>query len=247
MAAPTFVNSGTKGAAASGNCTMGAPASPQNDDIWIAACHSSDQVAHTFTDWTEIIQGNGGGTTSHLSVWYFRYAGSTPNLTITHSAGATIVGGIASYRGCKASGSPVNVVGASIATGTDATLEHASVTTSVNDCMILACNGSADDNIHDPIPTGYTAAFEDLGGGTQNCYISALGTPDGSVAIHHDELASAGSTGTITDTQAAADPWAAVLVALEPAGGAAAGQPTIQRFGGTPYMTPGPNNPARSW
>lgn len=76
----SYVNSGAEGSAASGNITLGAPSSPQNNDVWIAVVHSSDQAAHTFTDWTQIVQGNGGGTTSRLSVWYHRYAGSTPNL-----------------------------------------------------------------------------------------------------------------------------------------------------------------------
>ena len=215
------VGVGAEGSAASGNITLGAPASPVNNDIWIAVVHSSDQVAHTFTDWTQIFQANGGGTTSRLSVWYFRYAGSTPNLIVTHTAGQTPIGGIVAFRGCKTSGSPVNTTGSGGA-GTDASIEHTAITPGVNNCMILACNGSADDNARSTLPANYIPALEDTTAAIQNCYISTAGTPDGSAALHYLLQTTAASTGTVTDTQAAADAWASVLVALEPA---AAGTP----------------------
>lgn len=212
----SVVGTGAEGSAGSGNITLNAPSgTPQNDDIWIAAIHSSDQVAHAFTDWTEIAQANGGGTTSRLSVWYHRYAGSTPNLTVTHSGGQSPIGGIISFRGCKTSGSPVNVSSA-IAGGTDASIAHTAVTPTVAGCVLLAINGSADDNGRTALGGGYTVAWEDSGGGTQNCYDTTAGTPDGSVALNYDLDVPVSDTGTVTQTQAASDPWAAILVALEP-------------------------------
>lgn len=210
-----YVNSGTEGSAASGNITLGAPASPVNGDVWIAVVHSSDQVAHTFTDWTQIVQGNGGGTTSRLSVWFFRYNGSTPNLIVGHTGGQSPIGGIAAYRGVKSTGNPYDVAG-TVAGGTDASLEHTAISTTVTGCMILACNGSADDNNRSTLPTDYRARFEDTAASTQNCFQTTAGTPDGSVALHDKIQAATGTTGTVTDTQAASDPWAAVLVALAP-------------------------------
>jgi hypothetical protein len=209
---PTFVNAGTEGTAASGNITLGAPATPATNDVWIAVVHSSDQVAHTFTNWTEIIQGNGGGTTSRLSVWYFRYAGSTPNLIVTHTAGQTPIGGIVAFRGCKTTGSPVNIVG-TMANGTDASIESNAITPTVANCMILFCDGAADDNNRTPLPAKFLAALSEAG--PTNAFLSALGTPDGSVALHYRPH-TVGVTGVYTDTQAAVDPWASVLVALEP-------------------------------
>lgn len=231
---PAYVNSGAEGSAASGNITLGAPASPQTDDIWIAVVHSSDQVAHTFTDWTEIVQGNGGGTTSRISVWYFRYAGSTPNLTVTHTGGQSPIGGIAAYRGCKTTGSPVNVAGA-ITGGSDASIEHAAITPTVNKCCLLVCNGSADDNNRTALGGGYVVAFEDSAGGTQNCFQTIAGTPDGSVSLFHDEQVPASDTGTVTVTQAAADDWASVLIALEPS--IPAGSPDIMDNGSETAVT----------
>jgi hypothetical protein len=176
-----FVNAGAEGDAGSGNVTLGAPASPATDNIWIAVVHSSDNVAHSFTDWTQIVQGNGAAT-SRLSVWYFRYAGVTPNLIVGHTAGAGISGGIAQFSGCKTSGSPVNVSSA-IANGTDNSIEHTTVT-----------------------PTGYAVAFTHVG---------TLGNPDESSSMMYRD-AMAGATGTVTITQAAADPWTSTLIALEP-------------------------------
>jgi hypothetical protein len=171
----------------------------------------------TLADWTEIVQGNGGGTTSRLGVWYFRYAGSTPNLELSDlgNGAETIIGGIAAYRGCKTSGSPVNVAGA-ISGGTDDSIEHAAITPTVAGCALLVCNGSADDNNRTALGGDYAVAFEDAAGGTQNCYQSTVGAPDGSVSLFHDLSVPASDTGAITVTQAAADAWASVLIALEP-------------------------------
>ena len=212
----SFVNAGAEGSAASGNITLGAPASPVTNDIWIAVVHSSDNVAHTFTDWTEIVQANGGSTASRLSVWYFRYAGSTPNLIVTHTAGQSPIGGIAAFRGCKTSGTPVNVAG-SIAGGTDATIECTAITPGTTGCCLLVCDGAADDNNRTALGGSYVVAFEDSAGGTQNCYQTTAGTPDGSVCLHYRLNVPASSTGTVTVTQGAADPWAGVLIALEAA------------------------------
>lgn len=211
----SFVNAGAEGSAGSGDITLGAPASPANDDIWIAVVHSSDQVSHSFTDWTQIVQGNGGGTTSRISVWYFRYAGSTPNLTVTHTSGQSPIGGIAAFRGCKKTGSPVDTAG-SISGGTDGSIEHAAINPTQADCALLVCNGSADDNNRTALGGDYVVDFEDSAGGTQNCFQTTAGTPDGSVSLFHDISIPDADTGTVTVTQAASDAWASVLIALAP-------------------------------
>ena len=211
----TFVNSGAEGSAASGNITLGAPASPQINDVWIAVVHSSDQVAHSLTDWTQVYQGNGGSTTSRLSVWYFRYAGSNPNLVVSHTGGQSPIGGILAFRGVISTGSPIDVIGAG-GGGTDASIELAAVNTTVDGAMLVALDGAADNNARSTLPAGFTAGFEDTGTGTQCCYVTTAGNPDGSVAGHYKIQASAGPSGAFTDTQAAADPWASVLIALKP-------------------------------
>ncbi|MGI0011408.1 MAG: hypothetical protein ACREAE_08415 [Nitrosopumilaceae archaeon] len=210
-----FVNAGAEAAAASGNITLAAPASPVVNYVWIAVVHSSDQVAHTLTDWTQIVQGNGGGTTSRLSVWYFRYAGSNPNLVVGHTAGNGIIGAIAQWSGRKTTGSPVDVAG-TITGGTDASIEHSGIDPTQTGCDLLVINGSADDNNRTALGGVYSVAFEDTGGGTQNAYVDTLGTPDESIALFYDPDCPETATGTITVTQSASDPWASVLVALAP-------------------------------
>lgn len=210
----SFVNAGAEGSAVNGNITLGAPASPVVDDVWIAAVHSSDNVVHTFTGWTQIFQANGGSAASRLSVWYVRYAGSAPNLLVTHTGGQSPIGGIAAFRGCKAAGSPVHVLGAGGA-GTDASIELSGVTTTIADCMLVAVDGAADDNNRTTLPAGFAAALTEAG--PTNAYLTVAGTPDGSVSIHYLTQAAPGASGAFVDTQVAADPWASILFALEPA------------------------------
>ena len=220
--AVALVTTGTEGAAASGDVTVGAPASPSTNDVWICAVHSTDNVAHTFTDWTELFQANGGGSLSRLSVWYHRYAGSTPNLTVGHTAGDTIIAGIASWSGVKTSGSPANVVGSG-GGGTDMSIEHTAITPGVDNCMILAIFG-IDDNRRVTEHSGYTPALEDTADAGADAYVTNLGT-DGAVGIHYLLQGTAADTGTITTTidgAAGTRNWASVLIALEPAAVAAA-------------------------
>lgn len=222
---PIFLGAGAKGEIASGNVTLGEPAYATGftkavDDVWIAAIHSTDQVAHSFTDWTQIVQGNGGSTISRLSVWYHRYAGSNPNFVVTHTAGGPILGGIVAFRNCLATGSPVDVSSA-IAAGTVANIAHTAVTPTVDETKLLAINGAGDDNAR-TLLTGYTSLLEDVLAATQNAYVTTLGV-DGSVSIFqkNSNIAQSVSSGTVTVVQAAADAWAATLIALEVATAAA--------------------------
>lgn len=224
--AVTFVNAGAEGSAATDNITLGAPASPQNGDIWVAVVHSADQVAHSMSgDWTQIVQGNGGGTTSRLSVWWFRYAGTTPSLVVTHSLGGVTVGGVAAFRGCVPTGSPVDTAG-TIGTGTTATIAHPGITVANAEVMHLLVNGSADDNAR-TLVTNYLTAFEDVDAGVQNNYqLAGVAVPGGSVALMYRLLT--GLTNVNFDmTQAAADPFAGVQVALKATADAAGSSPGV--------------------
>src|SRR5262245_54200825 len=211
----TLVNVGTEGDAASGNVTPGLPASIANDDVLICVCHSSDQVSHSMSGaWVQLAQGNGGSTSSRLSVWAHRYDGvNSPSAVITHASGSGISAGIAAFRGCRF---PPNIVG-SITGGTDTTIEHAGVTPTIDFSVVLVINGSADDSSR-TLLGGYTNVFEDSTAGVQNAFIGTAGVSfDESCSMfYRDVLAVA--TGTITVTQTSAIAWASVLVVLEPAG-----------------------------
>jgi hypothetical protein len=213
---------------AGNNLTLAAPASPANDDVWVAVIHHNNHGATpSFTDWTTIGDYD-DGSGNLLSLWYFRYAGSTPNLVYGSTANGRI-GAIASFSGCKTSGSPVNVLGAG-ANGSDASAEHTATTTTADNCMVLyiAAIAGAGGDI-DILPTGTAAAFEDSGGGTQNCYAAT----QGAIGVSYKLQASAGGTGSLTSTFTAAVAWVTRTVALEPDTGS--GQPAAKRMGGVQF------------
>ena len=225
--AVAFVNAGAKGSAADTTITLGAPATPLDDDIWIAVCHSGNNVAHTFSDWTELANLNGGGTSSHLSVWYFVYAGSTPNLIVGQGvATSTFVGGIAAFRGADPA-DPFDTVGATL-TGTLSPVTYTAFTPGVDNCMIVACSGNADNMQRDI--SGVAAAFEDANATNDpdNCYWSSSGSPDSTCACQYVIQAGAADTGSpdevIEDFGAGAAnrQWASILLALQEPGGAPA-------------------------
>ena len=212
-----FLNVGAKGEGGSGNITLGAPATPATNDVWIAVVFSKDNVAHGFTDWNELVQTNGIGVSSHFSVWWFRYAGSTPNLTVTHTSGGPIVGGIAAFRGCDATASPVDSsgLGATNARSStldgDSTIEHTTITPATANTMVLMCNGHSNDTNRTP-PNGWTAAFNP---GSGNSITTGLGS-DCSAALHY-KIHASGATGELVDNHGtpASEQWVSVLIALE--------------------------------
>jgi hypothetical protein len=235
----TFVNAGAKSTSELGTLTLGAPASPQTDDVWIAVIAHSvdfDDYPDTFTDWNLLSQSVVSGD-MYMGVYYFRYAGSTPNLNVVWVAPITpsSIGGIASFRGVKTSGSPANAVGTQTTTGTaSATIAHAAIVPSVESCL-LVINAAIDDNNRTALGGDYALAFDD--GGGVNCYAANLGN-DMSIAMSYDLSVPASTTGTINQTQGGSDDYSSVLIALEPAGGAAAGQPYDLHEGGIPYVNP---------
>lgn len=224
-----FVNAGAESTASAGvTLTLGAPASPVNDYIWIAIIHhNATGATPSFTDWTSV--GDYTGTNGLLSIWYFRYAGSTPNLNYGSTANGRI-GAIAQWSGCRTSGSPVNVLGAGNS-GTDASAEHTATTTTAADCMVLYIAATTTAGVINTLPTGTAAAFEDTAGGTDNCY--SFGS--GAIGCAYKTQAAAGGTGSLTSTWNTTENWATRTVALEPDTGGA-GHPAAKRMGGVPFV-----------
>jgi hypothetical protein len=215
----TFVNAGVESAAASGNVTLAAPASPVNGDIWIACCVTHDQVAMSMdVAWTQILQGNGGGSTNRVAAWWFRYAGSTPSMVVTHAAGDAIIGGVAAFRGCIASGSPIDVASATVrASAATATVAFNDVTTTTANTMIVVCGGMDNDNDWATPLSGFAIAFEDTAAGTNGTYQTTLGL-DACVALDYKIQAAIASTGLSTLTAGGANNTGTITFALkEPA------------------------------
>jgi hypothetical protein len=208
----TRVGWGTVAAAASGNVTPGLPTNIAADDLLICIVHSSDQVSHSMdAAWTQIVQGNGGGTTSRLSVWRHKYDGSTdPSRVVTHASGQSPIARIVAFRGVDTT-TAVDVAG-TILTGTDATMEFNAVTIVTDYAVALAITGSADDNAR----TLQADSGVAIGEGVQWGNVTTAGTPDGSISCFYRPVA-AGSYTAATITQAASDAWASVCIALRPA------------------------------
>lgn len=210
----TFVAAGTEGEAASGNVSPGWPSGVQWHDYVVCAVHSSDQVSHSMASpWAQIAQGNGGGTTSRLSVWSMNYKGLQPSMTVTHSSGNGIIAGCAAFRSAKSGYYVTLDQTGSISTGTDGTIEHTSITPTQDLALELVIDGAADDNARTAIG-GYTPLLEDSSGGTQNAFIGTLGATDESVSIWLID-AFAAATPAVTVTQAASDPYAGLQVSLK--------------------------------
>jgi len=198
---------GTAGTAISGdNITMGAPASPLTDDVWIAVVATNAAGAtHTFTDWTNIVDTN-PTSTQRFSVWYHRYAGVTPNLIVSvgGTSGATS-GQIAQLRGCKNSGSPVDTLGTSTDALDNNTATFAAITPTATNTLLLAVWAYTDDLNVTTGPSGFSSGF-------------VLTSSNNGVYLYHKAHTS-GDTGGFTATMTADgnnDDVTARLIAIAP-------------------------------
>lgn len=206
----TFVNAGTAAGASSGNITPGAPATPVVGDIWVcvpfnATDPAATNIAMNGADWTEVFDASHEAQT-RLAVFWHRYAGVDPDRLVTMTDGGSNgrMAQIAAFRGAKASGTPVQIVGAG--NGADsASLIGLSITPPVANAAILWAGGIAND------PSLSTPASYSIG-----CSFSGVFTGNdvaGRLFYRLNQPASA--TGNVTSTAGAADHWTAVLLALE--------------------------------
>lgn len=199
---------GTAGTAASGDVALGAPGSPQINDIWIAIVSSKDTVAHSFTDWTQVYNANNSiSDTGHrFSVWYYRYTGTTPNFTVGHTAGDAIVGGIAQFRGCDQTGTPVDTLGTNTDANNDDTPTFNGLTPSTSNTLLLAVWGYNDNLTITTGPSGFTEGFS---------YTTALGADAGAHLYYKAHVSGAtGDFGATMVAQGSNDDYVAMLIAL---------------------------------
>lgn len=224
----TFAAAGAEASGANVNSlTLNAPSSPLSGDIWIAVGMSAPSRTYSMSgDWTQIV--NNGDAEVGIALFWHRYAGSNPSFTFTMSGNDNAIGGIASFRGCKSSGSPVNAAG-TITFTSGTTIAHGAITPSVAGCALLVANAQGDNTTRTALGGDYSVAFEDTAGGTQNCF---TGTAT-SLALSYDLSVPASSTGTVNQTTSnGAAGHAQVLVALEPE---PEGQPYYLHEGGIPF------------
>lgn len=121
--------------------------------------------------------------------------------TFTWGSDEGAVLGMARLSGCDTSGVVVDIMG--VATGSSTTPTCPSVTTTVDDCLILRMFGADDDDI--TTDTGYP-------GGTTGVYVRESLTSSSGLA--HEPQVSAGATGTAAFTMDATEAWAAFTIAI---------------------------------
>ncbi len=162
------------------------------------------------TGWTAITNNIGSGHTSRS--WYKIAGTSEPaSYTFTVNSWASMTIGILRISG-HAPANPINVSGTN--TGTSMSPTAPSVTTTVNDALILRYYG-ADDDDYTGDDTGYppahTGIYRRQSGNflwfSNECHQSAA----------HTTQLSAGTTGTAAFSQNQNEEWSAVTIAIAPA------------------------------
>lgn len=202
-----YVSSGVFGQAASGNVTLNMPSGLTSGDVLIAIIqNTTDSAVEATADWTSIYQG-AVGTDSRLCLWYHRYAGSDPGLVFTNAGANTIVGAIAAFAGCVASGSPVGVLGTADGGNAEQVHDILGLTGVASGSVAVACHGDRDNNTFVGI-SGWTNVI---------AAVSTFGSPDGSATMYFKN-----ASGTVADVQdsttsaAPYDNWTSVMFSLTP-------------------------------
>jgi hypothetical protein len=217
----SFVAAGTEASGTSGTTvTPALPAGIVNDDILIlpAACWDGNAVGSMGAGWTRIAEISGSTSYPSMAVFWNRYDGTDPSRVVTFSgsSGDQKIAAIFAVRGCKTSGDPYNKISAE-GTGVDNTIEHSSVTTDVDGCMLICLNATDGNNARTSLASGFTNIFEDTSGGTQNAYTST----DASIHASYKDQGTQGATGTLVVSGSSLPGWTSFLIALEPAGSGA--------------------------
>lgn len=202
---PTFVAAG----AASGSdlgITPGLPAGIQEFDVMFLFVETDDQAVATPSGWTSMFSGAQGGA-SRLQIFWKRVGTAAESAPSIADAGDHQLGIILAFRGCRTTGNPYDVVGAS-ANGTTATATANAITTTVANTLVVfaLCNAAA------TTLGSYTNA--NLANITERADVNTTAGNDGALGIATGEKATAGSTGTTTAVPSANPAWCCVQFAL---------------------------------
>jgi len=192
---------------------------PVANDIWIAIFCATDAADWNGTvpassGWTKLNQGSGSIASETAAIFWKRSDGGEAatqtwtDITAANETGRVV---ILVYRNCKTSGSPINASGTPVAGGSVAAHNCPSVTSSVNNCMIVGIlcidPGSATRSYVWDSP-----ATERIDHDTT---VSGMKSPDAAIYVGDSILATAGSL-VIGGTFNAAEHAAKFSYALEP-------------------------------
>ncbi len=203
---PAVATSSSNIADSAGTITLTVPSGTTNGDLLIAVLTTRLNSAHTHTTpsgWTvtkSTASGNYRGTV------YQRIASSEPADYAFANSGSTcrICGEMYRITGHDPT-TPVNIVASAWSAGTSTSVDAASVTTSVDNCLLFWV-GFVMANINLDTVSGMTELHD----------LTAGATAHNSTAVDDQTFATAGATGTKSVTIASAD-WMAIQFAIAPA------------------------------
>lgn len=191
----------TEGVDTTGNTnadlTVAVPSGTTNGDLLVAVISASAPLTavsiNTPGGWTLINHSNGSGTGSEVGLAVFRRIASSEPADYLFTATPNAIGNGMTGKMLRITGhdptTPVNIAGE-----TDNSLVAPSVTTTVNDCLVLCCVAAVDDAVNTFTPPGTLTEQWDFG------TVGGPGTFGNSMAGATKTQAAAGATGTQTFT-----------------------------------------------
>ena len=219
MAIPTFVAAGTVSINDGSSTTVAYPAGWQAGDILLL--HVIGSGLQTIPDGWYLVPNTRfttSGTAENSQVYWRRaQAGDTDPMTLgTASSTDHREAVITAYRGCASQGDPWNQLNTSEQTPASASFSSGSVTTTVNDCLIVCLMYNGLDNVTGArmssfANTSLTSVTEQV-----DQWTSTGG--GGGLACATGGLASAGSSGTFTATSSSSSVHGYHIIALKPTG-----------------------------
>lgn len=228
MAAPVYVAAGAAQAALGGTDLTVPWPTHLVDDIAILIvqrCNESITLSTPagFTLITSTSAGTAGSNNSQITSAYWCRATSTsmasPVITnaLLTASNSYAIARIVTFRGCLASGDPVDTSAVSADTTANTSYTIPSVTTSTADCLILLCCAGTRDNATSSCSNDFTNAALTGIGNYNNC--STAAGNGGNINTADGVKSAAGSTGTTTGTFTAATSQTKGLltIALKPA------------------------------
>lgn len=219
MAAPTTIAWGSL-AGGTGDVTPTVPGGTQLNDVLLLmvesyAADSAPSTPSGYSLLTSSITSSGTGT--RLTVFWKRHSGSESNPTIADT-GDHQVAIILPVRGCRTSGNPWDAVATDVKSVASTSLTWPSVTTTVNEALVVYIATASQDLSTNQFDLGSTGDFTNatltgtthlFGGGT----ISGNG---GGFGVNTGVKEMAGATGTSTQTMENSGENAMVVISMAP-------------------------------
>lgn len=227
MIFPVVFAQGTEVAGSAG-VTPGLPAGLQNNDILILTCESANEAFSTPSGYTSFATASlgplGGGESARMHVFWKRVVDAASEAAPTVAdPGNHVTARIHGVRGCTPHGLPFEpAVGG---TSFEIPLSVVGDTTTVANCLVVICAVHGADTSAANFSNWANA---DLANVTERGDSGNTSGNGGGIACATGEKASAGAYGATTADMVLADNWAAITLALKPAGGSI---PTFQAVG----------------